>query len=69
MNPDPPLPLGPRRGPAGPRWILAGFGLLLLSWLGFMGHYVWQATRRPPPSEPPPVQTATNQTPPAPGTR
>lgn len=47
-----PAPVPPRR-PRGPWWILAGFGLLFLSWLVFMGWYLWQARHRPPPGEPP----------------
>lgn len=50
-----------RPRPAGARWILAGFGLLFLSWLGFMSYYVWKLRHQPPPTEPPPRhQPATN---------
>lgn len=52
-------PARPR--PAGPRWILAGFALLFLSWLVFMGYYVWKVSQQPPPGEAPPrTQSATN---------
>lgn len=51
-------PTRPR--PTGPRWILAGFGLLFLSWLVFMAYYVWKVGQQPSPAEPPPVRAATN---------
>lgn len=51
-------PTRPR--PAGPRWILIGFALLFLSWLVFMGYYMWKVSRQPPPGEPAPVRAATN---------
>ncbi len=54
-SPTPPPALRP---PPGPRWILAGLGLLFLSWLVFMGYYVWKVRRQPPPVpvfEPPPA--------------
>lgn len=48
MNPSAPPPAR-RPTPPGPRWILAGLGLLFLSWLVFMGYYVWKVRRQPPP--------------------
>lgn len=60
MRSESPTPRSTRPNPAGPRWILAGFGLLFLSWLVFMGYYVWKVNQQPPRAEPPPVRAATN---------
>jgi len=47
-----------------PWLVLAGFGLLFLSWVAFMGHYVLKLVRRPASAGPPPqVQPATNTVP------
>jgi hypothetical protein len=63
MNPPPTSP--PSRLLV-PRLILAGFALLFLSWLVFMGYFVLKLTRQPPPSEAPPrVLPSTNATQPA----
>ena len=58
-----PLPGRPPR-PVVPWLVLAGFGLLFLSWVAFMGHYVLKLVRRPASAGPPPqVQPATNTVP------
>lgn len=54
MNSDP----QPRRTPLIPRLVLAGFAILLLSWLFFMTHYILKVSRQPRSDAPPRVAPA-----------